>query len=775
MKDRILVFASLLMVALSAASCVEEMDNGLASDVTYGVYFPTQPGTGDIQLAPEDSKYLKFTVRRLVTKGSLTVPVKIESSHPGIFSTTEVFFEEDAPSADIEIYFPTIRQGVTYDCTVSIEGDKYVSQYSKNATHLSFSVTSVKWNQLIGDNGETTGLWRDGVFAGFYSTMANPNHERSIEIYERDDKPGYYRLYDVYNASFIGEMFGMAESNAAAVCLEKHYTYIDATDPDKVWIPTFKTGVLLSPNDGSISIGSYVAENEDFDPSIPSIYGKLENGVITFPASSLQLHFGSYGWYSANSFGLHRVVLPGYNVPDGDIDLEPGITDDEGYIPVDISFGSDIYKVLLHTEKGTISGSDAALWAEEMAAGTREALWGEIYSSQKKEFSFEETGEYTLLAVGLDKKGKLIGYNQKSFGYKKNKDDKAVEINCGIICSDKYASEGKTSENTFEIYVNGKDIKKLHLGLYEKEKYDADVDFYKELLEESTLSESSLEEVNGDGLSLTQSGLAPGTEYVLLVKAYNGYSEYENIIVESTKGEWDFRLAYYSDEDIDAEKVQSILSHTDYYGDYTYYAIGAYSNSRAYQGEVKIEECDKSYQSYPCVKATGLFPFFCKTYKVKNDAMYFYYKGGELYSYELDLKSFIYEGMFVYTSALLLSTDGYAYSGTGGLKATFVKKNNKPGAKHCIAFVDSGVAASYGVEFAGFALFGCEDSDQTKPIGYLDVVESMVLVDKADDPNPLIPPKTDDEEEEEQEKVAKNRLKLLYMQSYEPYRNCVEL
>ena len=59
----------------------------LSADVTYGVYFPVQKGTGDIQLSPDDSKSFKFTVRRLVTKGELTVPVKIESEHAGVLST----------------------------------------------------------------------------------------------------------------------------------------------------------------------------------------------------------------------------------------------------------------------------------------------------------------------------------------------------------------------------------------------------------------------------------------------------------------------------------------------------------------------------------------------------------------------------------------------------------------------------------------------------------------------------------------------------------------
>ena len=155
--------------------------------------------------------------------------------------------------------------------------------------------------------------------------------EQAVEIYERDDMPGYYRIYNVYNTTYMTNMF---EMNASSVCLEKHYTYIDATDPEKVWIPTFKTGVVLSADYGEMSIGSYVVENDDFDPSISSIYGKLENGVITFPANALQLHFAILGWYPSNSYGLHRIILPGYRALDNTITLKAGITGEDGKLPI---------------------------------------------------------------------------------------------------------------------------------------------------------------------------------------------------------------------------------------------------------------------------------------------------------------------------------------------------------------------------------------------------------------------------------------------------------
>ena len=289
-------FMSLLAAMLLTASCVKEMTAELGDPDNkdcYGIYFPSQKGTGDLQIGPDDPKSLTFKVRRTNTRGRLTVPVILESEHQGIFSATEIVFEEDAPTAEVEIFFPTVKQGVRYDCTLKVVGDEYVSSYSQNATHLSFSVTCVKWNRLVGENGETTGLWRDGVFPEWFS-VARPNLEQSVVIEERDDMPGYYRIFDVYNSTYMTNMFQM---NASSICLEQHYTYIDATDPEKVWIPTFKTGIVMSADYGEMSIASYVVENEEFDPSISSIYGTMKDGVITFPANALQLHLDVLGWY----------------------------------------------------------------------------------------------------------------------------------------------------------------------------------------------------------------------------------------------------------------------------------------------------------------------------------------------------------------------------------------------------------------------------------------------------------------------------------------------
>lgn len=764
----ILSCISALLVSLMMTSCADGLVAELGepdNEDCYGVYFPTQKGTGDLHVGPDDPKTFTFQVRRTNTRGSLAVPVTVESNYPGIFTTTEVFFEEDAPTAEISIHFPSIKLGVKYDCTVRVTGDEYVSSYSKNASHLSFSVTCVKWNKLVGDKGETTGLWRDGIFPEWFS-VANPNLEQSVVIEERDDLPGYYRIFDVYSATYMTNMFNM---NASSICLEKNYTYIDATNPEKVWIPTFKTGIVMSAEYGEISIASYVVENEEFDPSISSIYGTLKDGVITFPANSLQMHLALLGWYPANSYGLHRVILPGYRAIDDVISLEAGITGEDGKLPVKINLGVDVKTVKLYSEEGEIAESVIAGYAEQIAAGTMQTNHSDISSSTTVKLQFDKTGDYTLIAVGLGADGKLINYAFDTFGYKKNADEKPVDLKFGLIRSNKYAPDGMTEENSLEIYINGSDIQRLHVGLFEKEAFDNDQVNYWKTVAASELNEANLTLVNGSGLSLVQSGLVPGTEYVLALRAYNGYTETDYVAVETTGGEWDYRLASYTSDDQDADKMLNVLDKTDYMGTYNYYAMEA-TSSRYCLGKVKIEDSSTTYQGVPCVKVSGLFPHLRKTYNVDDDSMDFYYYSGYIWNYDYRPEYFIFEGMYVFTDCMLYASNGSAYGGQGGIFGAFVKKN-KDGAKMCIALMDSGIAAAQlGVSFNGFALIGFEDSNHSVSMGLLDLVEGMVLVPEADDPDPVYPPKATEKED-----VQTAGVKMLYnMSQQKQYVNFVE-
>lgn len=719
---RYFIYITTALLALAAVSCQEEFryEPGEADhENCYGVYFPVQKGTGDMQIEPGDPTVLKYTVRRTNTDGELHVPVTITDTAQ-VYSVTEIVFRDEEAVAEIEVYFPSIELGQTYECTLQIAGDEYVSKYSKNASSLRFSVTMIKWNTLLGPNGETTGLYRDGIFQDWFS-VSDKEAECSIKIQERDDMPGYYRMYDVYGAEYMSAIFG---GNMSGNCMYESYTYVDATDPDKVWIPTFKTGLILHSDYGEISVGSYVAENEaDFGSSISSVYGTLRDGVISFPSGALQMKLELMGWYSANSTGKHRIILPGYRAKDYDLELLAGVSDDSGLIPVKVDGGMDVTQVWMAAYEGTLTETAAAEKAQEILNGQTDSDIMKVGRKTTCDLSFEKSGMYSIVAIGLDASGNIQNTYNLNFGYL-NADDaksdaKQVIMTCGLTVSDKYAQEGLTSKNSLELYINGKDIKRLHAGIYEKSDWDRNQESLLSEIRESQLNKANLDLVNGTGLSLRQGYLVPGTEYVLVVEAYNGYREKLVVADAKTNGKWDPRLAHYDMGDINTDLIPA--GQEGYYGDYRYYAIESDRYSREYLGDARIYSGSGDMTGYTYATIEGLFPNARNNFNMKDDRMTFIYLDGFLYNYDQVFDHFVYEGSYFYPRALMYTQSGSAYGGMVGLLGGYV-------ADGIFAIVDSGQFAEYGEVCDGFALLAYNDMSHTMYTGLLEIVTELLLI-----------------------------------------------
>ena len=725
----------------------------LDAEGCYGVYFPTQNGVGDLQIEPDDPTTLTFMVRRSNSRDEIRVPVRIKSNYP-IFTVDEVVFKDGESTAPVVVHFPSAKIATTYECTLILEGDEYVSKYSTNPSHLNFSVTRVKWNDVVGPNGEVYGKWRDGIFPEWFA-VTYPNLERNIILQERDDMPGYYRTFDVYSLDYLGEMFA---SNMSNICVSQHYTYIDATDPEKVWIPTFQTGAIFSPSYGMTSIGSYVVENSnDFDASIASVYGTLKEGIIEFPYGSLQMKLETMGWYPTNSAGLHRIILPGYQAKEYTMSVEPGVSDQYGNLSIDVTLGRDITNVKLAVFEGTLTESAAAQKAELIASGASEDAVGELISvsrTTKVDYSFDETGVYTVVAAGFDVAGNHKVTDFASFGYLKAGDDaNKVILSAGLICSDKYAAEGFTSKNSLEIYISGKNIERLHAGLYSKEKWDADKETIKKQITGSQMNKASLDQINGSGLFLKQGYLVPGSEYVLVIKAYNGYREEFFVSSAKTAGEWDPRLAEYDISDVDMNLIP--LNMDGYFGKYHYYAMEGNMYSRAYIGDVTISNSfpagyTPSIEGYQFVNIKGLFPK-ARTFGLEDDSYAFVYYDNLLYNYEQAFESFYSDGTLYYPGAYMYSTNGSAFGGSMGLMGAFVQDGY-------LAIMDSGMYAQYGEEMDGIAVLAYQDPQKKTYAGLIDLVTSMLLVREDLDPNPIYDERA---EEGEDLSVAKNALSNL--------------
>lgn len=553
------------------------------ADGCYGVYFPSQDNAADLELDPADPTVLTFTAMRTNDADAITVPVTVTGSEDAIFSASEISFDDGATETTFQVSFPDAEIGTTYSCNIQIEDKKYAFIYGEKASGVSFSVTRVKWNLVTGPKGETKGKWRDDILSSAYG-IPNRYGEGEVEIYERDDNPGYYRISNVYSAEYLASLLNMSPSEVSGNRSDV-ITYIDATNPDKVWLPEQSTGVFLNSGDGIVSFASQVPEN-GFNGSG---YGTNVNGVITFPAKSVLLMFGDDGWYVGNAGGMQRLMLPGAE----EYDFSLALTDSEpadGKVEIAAKLGADVAKVKYAFFEGVFGDAIAKANSAGIDAGTVESK--EITADGTIVAQFEETGKYTVVANIYDEAGELQGYEFLSFGYVKAGDDKPVVLSVRTELTWEFEAQGHTPENSIRSIIFGENIESGYMGLFKSA--DLTGKSSEDLIEIAktsgkAITAEEIDKINDTGLSLLHKGLNAGTDYVLLVWAYNGYYGKLYSVQQTTAGKPDPLQIHYTYDD-----VENGLTKAGYCGTWDYYAVDAYdktgNTSRQYFGQVVVED-----------------------------------------------------------------------------------------------------------------------------------------------------------------------------------------
>jgi hypothetical protein len=415
----------------------------------------------------------------------------------------------------------------------------------------------------------------------------------------------------------------------------------------------------------------------------------------------------------------------------------------------------------------------AATKAQEILAENAGAEITKVKNRATYDFSFDKTGMYSIVAIGLDASGRIQGSQNINFGYLSaedaQSDEKQVVLTCGLTVSDKYSQEGLTSKNSLELYINGKNIERLHAALYEKDEWEKNQESLLNDIRGTQFTKSYLDLVNGTGLSLKQGYLVPGTEYVLVVEAYNGYREKLFVAEAKTAGQWDPRLAHYNITDIDTELIP--VNYDGYFGNYSYYAIESGRYSREYLGDASIYIGSGDMEGYTFATVEGLFPNARNKFNMKDDRLTFIYLDGFLYNYGQVFDHFVYEGAFYYPQALMYTESGSAYGGMIGLMGGFVDDG-------ILAIVDSGQFAQYGEVCDGYALIAYSDMSHTVYTGLLEIVTEMLLIRKDVDAEliakngELLP--QEDEDEEDDAKVSMSQMAQFSNLIVRGPVNCVE-
>ena len=585
------IFKYILAAAmtLSFAACQEEPYAPGERDLLdcQKLYFPQEQAV-HYELSPKGKLELSFTVQRENADLEAYVPYELTSSVEGMFEMEDefIYFDEDQKKATFKVYVSDdFELGENYSCTIKVTDPQYVSKYALSSSVLSFSVAVVDWVRVKSADGSLDmGTWRDDFFTSLSNMVGaspeKPYLEKGVAVYERSDKKGYFKVEGIYTPEYLSQM---ANGDDSAVEDLKDFCpaesiYIDATNPDKVYVDVQFT--FYNPynfTDGVLGAGVYMCSDvqEIFLSGYSNLYGTYKDGVITFPPKSLVIYMPVGVSLYGNQEGKTRLVLPGYRGYDYGISVavSPAV---DGVMPIEFTLDPDVAKVRYQVFEGHLSDVELVSRLEEVKNGKNATV---ITEAGEYEFSTSKSGLYTLVACSYDAKDVFQEYDVVKFGYDTADDPRDIDIHLGLIVSDRHAATGRTAENSMEFYVYGTDITDAKVALYKSVHYD---DFRESIEVEfanymPSLDNLQLDSLNRVGYSGVVAGLAPGTEYKLVVYADNGYHSGFYTATATTEGVYDLMDVEHSVYDMPQRLQPAEDDHEPYLGDWQVWSMNPHT------------------------------------------------------------------------------------------------------------------------------------------------------------------------------------------------------
>ena len=604
-----------------------------------GVYFvEEQTNAKDHTLEKDvDTTALEFIVRRVNVDEAAEVPYEysvykvVQTANSDTtyveepvyddrdFKFGKIRFAKGQRETTVSVQFDDIPTGQTFRCTMNINDPKYVHTYGYASTSLSFSVQMFEWKKVDGK-----GYFRENFIADVLG-LDNGYPETEVEVYERRDKKGYYRLDGVYTASYLARIMegdeayeadkkGL-ESKYAPYVSEKSQIFVDASDPKKVYIPEQNIGLTSSFLGGVITIASDV--EEVFPGASNLLYGTLsEDGVITFPKSGLI--FGMSGmYYFSNTAGKTRIVLPGGKAEDYGIELSAEESSADGSRPVTFKVAKDVNYIKYHVFQGVINElniADSLNYVKShgihVDADGKKSIKMDIAPLKQD----APTSIYTLIACTYGNNDtEHREYSKIEFGYVKPGDKMEVEIFMGLHTDDQYASnkpeENYDSSNSFRYWIRGNNIKNVQIGYYPTSYYLT----YKDKIEKSMIRATSvnaqtIKALNSTGLSgILGNTLQPCTSYTLVVYAGNGYTSKFFSETISTLGTENLMQKSYYMHDIEQFEQPGADAFTGDWVAVSYDIFDAKATKKTIRGNWRAKEVNLTVENN-IVKASGLFP-----------------------------------------------------------------------------------------------------------------------------------------------------------------------
>ena len=397
----ILLTGLTLLTGASFVSCTEEEFQPGPEASGVQVFFPEATQT-DYSL-DDNMTSVTIPVKRANTEGEYTVSVlpdfsQNETDPTSLFTIPEsVTFADGADETSLVVSFKRadMEDGATYTVNLLLNDAENTTPYGYS--QLSLTLTPWPW-VLLG-----TGKYRDDFMCNLWEASSV---EVDVTIHRHKTQEGLYMIEDMFGWPFLTEFFGGTQEE-----LSSQFTYeptnitLNCTDPSAVFFPQQFIGVTDNgAGAGAHSIATYQGGE-----------GTLVDGIITFPEGGLAL-ICDLGQVPANSNGLFRIVLPGYEVTDYSLSASYSgmrvASDNETASAVfDFTYGADVAGINYMFAPGDVSLNPSE-YLNEMVAGTAENVYTVddfVVGGEKVSIEAALTpGVYTIIAVPENAAGELV-------------------------------------------------------------------------------------------------------------------------------------------------------------------------------------------------------------------------------------------------------------------------------------------------------------------------------------------------------------------------------
>ena len=167
------------------------------------------------------------------------------------------------------------------------------------------------FNEQFGEKSEWHSLGRGLITDDIVATLFNlENVSWRVEIQESYETPGYYRLLNPYTSEYPYNGTGDYDGT------QDYYLYIHAEDPDAVWFErqdlglNWGYGMMFTWSRAHYLLSGGLTPEEVKEQGW---YGKMENGVISFPVGGVLFGMEAYrdgAIFVGNQNGLFTINLP---------------------------------------------------------------------------------------------------------------------------------------------------------------------------------------------------------------------------------------------------------------------------------------------------------------------------------------------------------------------------------------------------------------------------------------------------------------------------------